>query len=628
MATKLVFGLSLLFSTTTFSQVGIGNTLPKATLDVTGTPYTTNIADGVIPPRLTRMQLIAKTAYSTAQTGTIIYVTDLSGTTNTATANVTHIGTYVFDGVFWHSMQNNWGVTRKRFNVKDYGAKGDGVTDDTKALQKAVNDWAFSEVDGDIIFPIGRYFVNGPLITNDTLGNNPNSQIYIPGFKNPWVNGGSKKSLRTIRFIGEVPPNSTYSGLVNDSNSVNTNGVVIISNLPYSGVNGSFPSVFGMKGFADSSFSPIIYHSYVDAIFENIHVQVPNVASNGTYLTAFNMMWAGQNRFTNCRADINKNSRESYAPTNNSTGFIGNFQGGGTTNIFDNCVAVGYKFGYIAGEHVRMTNCKAAVCEYGYDVERTGALSTMTSITAQWCKYAISGFVVDGNEPYNFLYVNGYFAEMLTNSFWWSHVADIYDPLNAIQGNLLAAKKSLNHVGVNKLNFVGGLNMNCNMVEKFIASDPINNCLNSYYNRVDSSRSPSYQFEVLLKSKLFTSDTIAYILLPDITYFGYIDVTLTGDYQNALNTGKYTKSYDVGRSAGGSTFFSTTTAIKDNIGGVCNNFSLGALTYYGGLPAIPIRHLNGAANYVTVKLSGVNTQTVFNNNFQKFVEGIRITSPF
>ncbi len=86
-------------------QVGINTTQPQSTLDITGQPTVTNTPDGIIPPRLTRAQLIAKTAYGLNQQGTVVYVTDLSGTLNTATKDVVHTGLYVFNGTKWNPLQ-------------------------------------------------------------------------------------------------------------------------------------------------------------------------------------------------------------------------------------------------------------------------------------------------------------------------------------------------------------------------------------------------------------------------------------------------------------------------------------------------------------------------------------------
>ncbi len=47
-------------------------------------------------------------------------------------------------------------------NVKSYGAKGDGITDDTNAIQAALN--SFDDAGGILYFPKGHYLVSQPLI--------------------------------------------------------------------------------------------------------------------------------------------------------------------------------------------------------------------------------------------------------------------------------------------------------------------------------------------------------------------------------------------------------------------------------------------------------------------------------
>lgn len=100
----IIFVVSL---TKCYSQTGIGTTNPKATLDIVGKPAVATEIDGMLLPRISRSDLINKTIYGASQAGVLIYVSDLSGTTNSQTANVTDIGYYYFDGLVWKKLANN-----------------------------------------------------------------------------------------------------------------------------------------------------------------------------------------------------------------------------------------------------------------------------------------------------------------------------------------------------------------------------------------------------------------------------------------------------------------------------------------------------------------------------------------
>ncbi|MDQ1805097.1 hypothetical protein RAH57_13955 [Chryseobacterium sp. CKR4-1] len=83
-----------------YGQVGVNNTNPKATLDVTGEPTKKTVSDGLIAPRITGSELKNKDdMYTVEQNGTIIYVTEeLDGSSTTArTRNVLRKGYYNFD---------------------------------------------------------------------------------------------------------------------------------------------------------------------------------------------------------------------------------------------------------------------------------------------------------------------------------------------------------------------------------------------------------------------------------------------------------------------------------------------------------------------------------------------------
>lgn len=122
------------------------------------------------------------------------------------------------------------------FNVKWFGAKGDGVidevgntatgTNDTAAIQAAINYLTFRG-GGTLFFPKSVYIVSSAHTTTNSV----NSQIVLPFVAD--IN-----DMISIRFLGETPP--PLSGGTND-------GSIIMST--HNGIGGStISSIIGCKG--------------------------------------------------------------------------------------------------------------------------------------------------------------------------------------------------------------------------------------------------------------------------------------------------------------------------------------------------------------------------------------------
>lgn len=93
---------TLVISSVAYSQVGINNTAPKATLDVTAKTTDGTKPEGIIAPRLTGDEIQSGDAqYTAAQTGSIVYATAAATSPSTKTANITSAGYYYFDGTLW-----------------------------------------------------------------------------------------------------------------------------------------------------------------------------------------------------------------------------------------------------------------------------------------------------------------------------------------------------------------------------------------------------------------------------------------------------------------------------------------------------------------------------------------------
>ena len=108
---------ALVVSSLAYSQVGINNESPKATLDITGKPTDASVTDGLLTPRIAGDELKLKDLlYGTNQTGALIYATSaitFTPLSTDKTKNVTAAGYYYFDGSYWQKVAagNFWGLT-------------------------------------------------------------------------------------------------------------------------------------------------------------------------------------------------------------------------------------------------------------------------------------------------------------------------------------------------------------------------------------------------------------------------------------------------------------------------------------------------------------------------------------
>lgn len=110
MKKQLLTILAVSFSGIAIAQVGINNTTPTATLDITaktpaGTTSSTN--EGLLIPRVDRARVNSITS---PVTSTMVYVSDIStGNTSGASANIDAVGFYYFNGTAWTKMGSGAG---------------------------------------------------------------------------------------------------------------------------------------------------------------------------------------------------------------------------------------------------------------------------------------------------------------------------------------------------------------------------------------------------------------------------------------------------------------------------------------------------------------------------------------
>ena len=128
------------------SQVAINNdgSLPdtSAMFDVKSTNK------GILIPRMTQVQ---RNAIANPASGLLIFQTD------------NNCGFYFNSGTSRMPVWNSLGSNRNYWiNVKEFGAKGDGISDDTKSIQTALD--SVVKRSETVYFPKGKYLVTAPLI--------------------------------------------------------------------------------------------------------------------------------------------------------------------------------------------------------------------------------------------------------------------------------------------------------------------------------------------------------------------------------------------------------------------------------------------------------------------------------
>ena len=93
-------------------------------------------------------------------------------------------------------------------NVKDYGAKGDGVTDDTAAIAQAITaniDKARYRSNPFIWFPNGTYLVTGPIESRMRAPGYDEGQVFSAGWRSMLVMIGETRRGAVIKLADKAP---------------------------------------------------------------------------------------------------------------------------------------------------------------------------------------------------------------------------------------------------------------------------------------------------------------------------------------------------------------------------------------------------------------------------------------
>ncbi len=260
------------------------------------------------------------------------------------------------------------------------GAKADGATDDTAAIQKAINA-VFERGGGIVFFPRGVYVLGRPPVTRDLRGNNPDGQIYIPSRDAARLSedGTEIKNLDEhnlqggISLVGECVPLSTigqYAIHQTDPKRVKLAmeavgpfaGTVLYSTYTNPHPDGTPTAILGFSVPSGSQFGFASGQTELKNLTFRAHV-----AKDQGYptLSGVNAQCARSVVMTNVNVDVDLPLPKLKAPLCDTAGIIFpkvNCE----LSYFTNLGVYGFKYGYIFGEHGNGDAIYAATCTHAF----------------------------------------------------------------------------------------------------------------------------------------------------------------------------------------------------------------------------------------------------------------------
>lgn len=295
------------------------------------------------------------------------------------------------------------------FNVKLFGAKGDGTTNDTRAIQGAINA-ADAAGGGEVFFPNGIYALTDTIVTAS------NSQLYIP------ASAATNTARNHISLIGETRPNYTPvgSGLSVATTTKAVGGVILKSMLTSFSTAGQaiLGSPLSGGNFNNTSLS-----------VENMAFQVlNNPSSSGPVIGGINYH-NGSNLYVNyvvCYVDTS--GFRSSQPVNNVTGIETPDNSSEDDYSIEHTTVLGFRSGYKISEHTVLNQVTAMCCYYGIYVKQSYHSSVSVRAGMYWCAYDlyIAGFCTLTNFQLD--------TEWQQIGKWYDDVATIKDSSNVAAG--------------------------------------------------------------------------------------------------------------------------------------------------------------------------------------------------
>ncbi len=291
-----------------------------------------------------------------SSTNRLIQIIDVSGAGSTATVLAAAGGNQLFRVVKFGPVSSPPSAGESDMDdlsVKSYGAKGDGVTDDTAAFKNAL---AAGQFHNGVYVPMGKYVISSSLtlsveeMVGRLAGGWPADTMPMPTLllrvtSGPGLIMNAGASLHGIALLYDqaVPTSSNAPAISLRGNGVSLSSVRIQN--PYDGINTYSTSTPGRPRFSDIYIvSPVhmgleVSRSYDYNQFHHIEVRCPNAMSAGA---AFVLDRMDEGSYTgllasNCLIGLEFDNDPSVSPAG------GNFTGnliGCTLVGCSNCISI------------------------------------------------------------------------------------------------------------------------------------------------------------------------------------------------------------------------------------------------------------------------------------------------
>lgn len=338
---------------------------------------------------------------------------------------------------------------------QQFGAKADAVTDDTDAIQKAINA-VFARGGGIVFFPKGVYALGKPPVTSDIHGDNPNSQLYIPTREAAKLsqdgleiaNLEEHNSQGGISLVGECVPMSTvgqYAIHQTDPDQVKLvtklaapfAGSVLYSTFTLGSADGSPAAILGFSVPKKAAFGFGSGQTELKNLTFRAHVEKDKGYPT---LSGINAQCARSIVMANVNVDVDLPLPKLKESPADAAGILFpkvNCE----LSYFYNLGVYGFKYGYIFGEHSNGDAVYAATCTHAFAFSGGSHIISLGLLTAQNCKYQVSSLTnsVLGHPPGRaFLKIQAINIERNPQQvpYDFNYATFVNDPANLLCGSL------------------------------------------------------------------------------------------------------------------------------------------------------------------------------------------------